>query len=94
MLKKKERFVLYTQQTSETTMTAFNFLTARSIIFGSGKLAEVPGLIKTLGPERCSVLLVVDARPGAADPITKLLVEAGVVSKTTVALQMVFMLTF
>ena len=48
-------------------------------MFGSGKLAEVPSLVKDLASENATVLLVVDARPGAADAITKLLDEAGMV---------------
>ena len=51
-------------------------------MFGSGKIAEVPSIVKSLSDPSidAAVLLVVDARPGAADPITKLLEDASLVS--------------
>jgi alcohol dehydrogenase class IV len=54
---------------------AFSFASAKSIVFGRGKVQEVPSLVESLGGS--SIFLITDSRPGAADVLTKILDQAG-----------------
>ena len=57
-------------------MASFDFGTATAIVFGAGKIAEVPGLLTKFGVAK--PLIVKDGRPGAAAPLTDLLDTSGV----------------
>jgi alcohol dehydrogenase class IV len=56
--------------------TAFSFASAKSIVFGRGKIKEVPSLIESLGGS--AAFLLTDGRPGGADALTRALDKAGV----------------
>ncbi len=53
---------------------AFEFATATRIVFGAGKLAEVPAAVRGLGGTRA--LVVTGQRPGRAAPLLAALAEA------------------
>ncbi|HEY0708984.1 MAG TPA: iron-containing alcohol dehydrogenase [Polyangia bacterium] len=56
-------------------MLGFEFATATRVLFGSGKVAEAPGLLRDLGGKR--VLLVTGKNPARAEPLRERLASAG-----------------
>lgn len=64
-------------------VNAFEITTAARIVFGAGKLAEVPGAVRAFGATRA--LLVRGNSPARARRLTELLAQAGVAVASTVA---------
>jgi alcohol dehydrogenase class IV len=63
---------------SRLVMTRFEFATAARIVFGRGKLAEVPGLVREFGSR---ALIVTGRDTTRADGLRQSLTEAGIESK-------------
>ncbi|RYZ42922.1 MAG: iron-containing alcohol dehydrogenase [Myxococcaceae bacterium] len=58
--------------------TSFEFATATRVLFGPGRLAEVPDLVRALGGQK--VLLVTGTNPARAEPVRAALERLGITS--------------